>query len=146
MRQNNKGLYTESKSWFYIGTANDGVGVTDAEHRIAKVDGEVYQYELLLDPASDYVRMGIEKGEKMGPDVIERLARIETTLSNLAKGYPKLEDKINQMSNDVTLALDSTKSAHHRIDEFKRDVCWTIGISMTACGFFSSILTWALGR
>ena len=122
MRQNNKGLHAESKSWFYIVTANDGVGVTDAEHRIAKVDGEVYQYELLLDPASDYVRMGIEKGEKMGPDVIERLARIETTLSNLAKGYPKLEDKINQMSNDVTLALDSTKSAHHHINALEKEL------------------------
>ena len=84
--------------------------------------------------------------DAMEPDIIERLARIETTLASLARGYPKLDDKLNRMSNDVTLALDSTKSAHHRIDEFKRDVCWTIGVSMTACGIFSSVLTWALGR
>ena len=57
-----------------------------------------------------------------------------------------MEEKLARMSMDVTQALDSTKSAHHRIDEFKRDVCWTIGTSMTACGIFSSLLTWAMGR
>ena len=82
----------------------------------------------------------------MEPDIIERLARIETTLQGLARGYPKMEEKLARMSMDVTQALDSTKSAHHRIDEFKRDVCLTIGTSMTACGIFSSLLTWAMGR
>lgn len=82
----------------------------------------------------------------MEPDIIERLARIETKLEELARGYPKMEEKMSEMTMDVTRALDSTKSAHHRIDEFKRDVCWTIGASMTACGIFSSVLTWALGR
>lgn len=79
-------------------------------------------------------------------DIIERLARIETKLEELARGYPKMEEKMSEMAMDVTRALDSTKSAHHRIDEFKQDVCWTIGVSMTACGIFSSVLTWALGR
>ena len=52
----------------------------------------------------------------MEPDIIERLARIETTLQGLARGYPKMEEKLARMSMDVTQALDSTKSAHHRID------------------------------
>lgn len=82
----------------------------------------------------------------MGENVIERLARIETQLGGVSEGYTDIKRKIDQMSTDLTEALQSTKSAHHRIDEFKRDVCWTIGVSTTSVGIFASILTWALGR
>ena len=82
----------------------------------------------------------------MGENVIERLARIETQLASVSDGYTDIKRKIDQMSMDLTEALQSTKSAHHRIDEFKRDVCWTIGVSTTSVGIFASILTWALGR
>ena len=84
--------------------------------------------------------------DSMEPDVIQKLTRIETQVESLAKGYPEMRKMMDEMRTDVTRALDSTHSAHHRIDEFKRDVCWTIGASMTACGIFSSLLTWALGR
>ncbi|MSV24235.1 hypothetical protein FYJ78_03340 [Selenomonas sp. WCA-380-WT-3B 3/] len=82
----------------------------------------------------------------MGENVIERLVRIETQLASVSDGYTDIKRKIDQMSTDLTEALQSTKSAHHRIDEFKRDVCWTIGVSTTSVGIFASILTWALGR
>jgi outer membrane murein-binding lipoprotein Lpp len=84
--------------------------------------------------------------DAMDPDVIQKLTRIETQVESLAAGYLEMRKMMNETRTDVTRALDSTHSAHHRIDEFKRDVCWTIGASMTACGIFSSLLTWALGR
>ncbi|RHF53662.1 hypothetical protein DW674_00750 [Mitsuokella multacida] len=64
----------------------------------------------------------------------------------LVMSVQDLKEKIADITPDVVSAIDSTKSAHHRIDEFKRDVCWTIGMSTTLVGIFASILTWALGR
>ena len=50
-------LIAESKSWFCIGHA-DGIGIVDAEHRVADAaDGTRWQYELLPDPASDYFKI-----------------------------------------------------------------------------------------
>lgn len=79
-------------------------------------------------------------------DILERLAKIETQVDMLVMSMQELKEKIDVITPDVVSAIDSTKSAHHRIDEFKRDVCWTIGMSTTLVGIFASILTWALGR
>ena len=79
-------------------------------------------------------------------DILERLAKIETQVEMLVMSVQELKEKIDVITPDVVSAIDSTKSAHHRIDEFKRDVCWTIGMSTTLVGIFASILTWALGR
>lgn len=79
-------------------------------------------------------------------DILERLAKIETQVDMLVMSMQELKEKIDVITPDVVSAIDSTKSAHHRIDEFKRDVCWTIGMSTTIVGIFASVLTWALGR
>lgn len=79
-------------------------------------------------------------------NLLERLTKIETQVDALVASVQELKEKVDVITPDVVSALDSTKSAHHRIDEFKRDVCWTIGMSTTLVGIFASILTWALGR
>ncbi len=79
-------------------------------------------------------------------NILERLTKIETQVETLVTAVQEIKEKIEILTPDVVSALDSTKSAHHRIDEFKRDVCWTIGMSTTLVGIFASVLTWALGR
>lgn len=79
-------------------------------------------------------------------NILERLTKIETQVETLVTAVQEIKEKIEILTPDVVSALDSTKSAHHRIDEFKRDICWTIGMSTTLVGIFASILTWALGR
>ena len=79
-------------------------------------------------------------------NILERLAKIETQVDALITSVQELKEKIDAMTPDVVSALDSTKSAHHRIDDFKKDICWTIGTSTTLVGIFASVLTWALGR
>ena len=79
-------------------------------------------------------------------NLLERLAKIETQVDALITSVQELKEKIDAMTPDVVSALDSTKSAHHRIDDFKKDICWTIGTSTTFVGIFASVLTWALGR
>lgn len=60
-------------------------------------------------------------------ELITRLDRIETQLTNL--------------NRDVVTAIESGKSAHHRIDDLKHDICRTLGFSVTVVGIFASILT-----
>ena len=79
-------------------------------------------------------------------NLLERLAKIETQVDTLVTSVQELKEKIDVMTPDVVSAIDSTKSAHHRIDDFKKDICWTIGTSTTFVGIFASVLTWALGR
>ena len=60
-------------------------------------------------------------------ELITRLDRIETQLTDL--------------NRDVVTAIESGKSAHHRIDDLKHDICWTLGFSVTVVGIFASVLT-----
>lgn len=83
---------------------------------------------------------------RLDMNLLERLTKIETQVDALVTSVQELKEKIDVMTPDVVTAIDSTKSAHHRIDEFKKDVCWTIGMSTTLVGIFASVLTWALGR
>lgn len=53
----------------------------------------------------------------------------------------QLENKIQELIRAVTIAQQSAKSAHHRIDDLKRSICWTLGVSVTVVGIFASILT-----
>lgn len=79
-------------------------------------------------------------------NILERLTKIETQIDSLVSSVQELKEKIDVLTPDVVSAIDSSKSAHHRIDDFKKDVCWTIGMSTTLVGIFASVLTWALGR
>lgn len=65
-------------------------------------------------------------------ELIDRLGRIERQLTNL--------------NRDVVMAIESGKSAHHRIDDLKHDICWTLGTSVTVVGIFASVLTSVLSR
>lgn len=79
-------------------------------------------------------------------NLLERLTKIETQVEALVASVQDLKEKIDMLTPDVVSAIDSSKSAHHRIDDFKKDVCWTIGMSTTLVGIFASVLNWALGR
>lgn len=83
---------------------------------------------------------------RLDMNLLERLTKIETQVDALVTSVQELKEKIDVLTPDVVSAIDSSKSAHHRIDDFKRDVCWTIGMSTTLVGIFASALTWALGR
>ncbi|WP_278949097.1 hypothetical protein [Megasphaera elsdenii] len=53
----------------------------------------------------------------------------------------RIESQITNLNRDVVAAIESGKSAHHRIDDLKHDICWTLGFSVTVVGIFASILT-----
>ncbi len=65
-------------------------------------------------------------------ELLSRLDRIELQLANL--------------NREVVQAIESGKSAHHRIDDLKHDICWTLGTSVTVVGIFASVLTAFLQR
>lgn len=88
----------------------------------------------------------LEESWRLDMNLLERLTKIETQVEALVTSVQELKEKIDVLTPDVVSAIDSSKSAHHRIDDFKKDVCWTIGMSTTLVGIFASVLTWALGR
>lgn len=61
--------------------------------------------------------------------------------SELITRLGRIEMQLTKLNRDVVAALESGKSAHHRIDDLKHDICWTLGISVTVVGIFASILT-----
>lgn len=61
--------------------------------------------------------------------------------SELAVKLDRIEQQLTELNRDVVMAIESGKSAHHRIDDLKHDICWTLGISVTVVGIFASILT-----
>ena len=85
----------------------------------------------------------------MEEKVAEELASIKARLELIVREHPQCREQIHVVSERCAMVEASAKSAHHRIDEFKRDVCWAIGISVTAAGVASaviaSIVNWALG-
>lgn len=58
----------------------------------------------------------------------------------------RIEQQLTNLNREVVQAIESGKSAHHRIDDLKRDICWTIGTSVTVVGIFASVLTSVLSR
>ncbi|MFV0616653.1 hypothetical protein ACE418_01920 [Megasphaera sp. WILCCON 0056] len=49
--------------------------------------------------------------------------------------------QLTNLNREVVQAIESGKSAHHRIDDLKHDICWTLGTSVTVVGIFASVLT-----
>ena len=69
--------------------------------------------------------------------MIDRMARIEAHMENIQKSISELAAiKVAALHAD-----QSSKSAHLRIDDLKKDICWTLGVSVTVVGIFASILT-----
>lgn len=66
--------------------------------------------------------------------------------SELAVKLDRIEQQLTNLNRDVVMAIESGKSAHHRIDDLKRDICWTLGTSVTVVGIFASVLTSVLSR
>jgi len=86
-------------------------------------------------------RHNVARGE-----ILAELESIKAQIRTLAEKLPMGRDQLYAINERIARLEESTKSAHHRLDEFKHDVCWTIGMSTTIVGIFASILTWALGR
>ena len=78
-------------------------------------------------------------------EILTELEGIKGMIQVLAENLPMGRDQLYAINERIARLEESTKSAHHRRDEFKHDVCWTIGMSTTIVGIFASILTWALG-
>ena len=78
-------------------------------------------------------------------EIIAELEAIKGQIQALADNLPMGRDQLYAINERIARLEESTKSAHRRLDEFKRDVCWTIGMSTTIVGIFASVLTWALG-
>jgi chromosome segregation ATPase len=85
-------------------------------------------------------RRNVARGE-----ILAELESIKAQIRTLAEKLPMGRDQLYAINERIARLEESTKSAHHRLDEFKHDVCWTIGMSTTIVGIFASILTWALG-
>lgn len=66
--------------------------------------------------------------------------------SELAAKLDRIEQLLTNLNRDVVMAIESGKSAHHRIDDLKHDICWTLGTSVTVVGIFASVLTSVLSR
>ena len=77
--------------------------------------------------------------------ILAELEGIKGQIKSLAEKLPMGQDQLYAINERIARLEESTKSAHRRLDEFKRDVCWTIGMSTTIVGVFASVLTWALG-
>ena len=78
-------------------------------------------------------------------EILTELEGMKGQIQALAENLPMGRDQLYAINERIARLEESTKSAHHRLDEFKHDVCWTIGMSTTIVGIFASILTWALG-
>lgn len=78
-------------------------------------------------------------------EILTELEGIKGQIQALAENLPMGRDQLYAINERIARLEESTKSAHHRLDEFKHDVCWTIGMSTTIVGIFASVLTWALG-
>ncbi len=66
--------------------------------------------------------------------------------NELAARLDRIDEQLTALNRDVVAAIASGKSAHHRIDDLKHDICWTLGTSVTVVGIFASVLTSILQR
>lgn len=66
--------------------------------------------------------------------------------NELAAKLDRIEAQLTDLNREVVVAIESGKSAHHRIDDLKHDICWTLGTSVTVVGIFASVLTSVLSR
>lgn len=66
--------------------------------------------------------------------------------NELVTRLDRIDEQLTTLNRDVVTAIASGKSAHHRIDDLKHDICWTLGTSVTVVGIFASVLTSILQR
>ena len=66
--------------------------------------------------------------------------------SELTVKLDRIEQQLTNLNRDVVTAIESGKSAHHRIDDLKHDIRWTLGTSVTVVGIFASVLTSVLSH
>lgn len=66
--------------------------------------------------------------------------------NELVTRLDRIDEQLTALNRDVVAAIASGKSAHHRIDDLKHDICWTLGTSVTVVGIFASVLTSILQR
>lgn len=86
-------------------------------------------------------------------ELIDRMARIENTLQTISGDVKELSDSYDATIKQLYTAISNiavvdsrAKSAHHRIDDLERRICWTLGVSVTVVGIFASVLTSVLTR
>lgn len=61
--------------------------------------------------------------------------------NELISRLDRIDEQLTSLNRDVVAAIASGKSAHRRIDDLKKDICWTLGTSVTVVGIFASVLT-----
>ena len=66
--------------------------------------------------------------------------------NELMSRLDRIDEQLTNLNREVMVAIESGKSAHHRIDDLKHDICWTLGTSVTVVGIFASVLTSVLSR
>ena len=76
----------------------------------------------------------------------EKLEMNNQELTKLNAAHKSAMDQIYEAIKNTAIALNTAKSAHHRIDDFKSSICWTLGFSVTVVGVFASVLTAFLSK
>lgn len=81
-------------------------------------------------------------------EVIEQLAEIKAKLEIISEEHPQcrgqisdVKEAVHLLSERVARAEQDIKSAHDKISEFKKDVLWTISVSMTGCSVLTALVT-----
>ena len=60
--------------------------------------------------------------------------------SELVAKLDRIEQQLTNLNREVVMAIESGKSAHHRIDDLKKDICWTLGTSVTEYHFDDCVI------
>ena len=99
----------------------------------------------------------MENAKEFEKETVSRLSAIETKLDMLVDSCIPCRARINAANDMAHEALQSAKSAHHRLDEHKKEfkkeldaykesTRWTIGISITIASIIVGIFEWVVGR
>ncbi|WP_196595465.1 hypothetical protein [Pectinatus frisingensis] len=73
-------------------------------------------------------------------ETVSRLSSIEAQLKMLVEACAPCKTRIDHTNDIAHEALQSAKAAHHRIDDFKTNMRWTVGISITATGILVTVV------
>jgi hypothetical protein len=71
---------------------------------------------------------------------------LTSEVEKINAGHKSAMEQVYQAIKDTAIALNTAKSAHHRIDDLKSSICWTLGFSVTVVGVFASVLTAFLSK
>ncbi|WP_196602342.1 hemolysin XhlA family protein [Pectinatus frisingensis] len=82
----------------------------------------------------------MENEKEFEKETVSRLSAIETKLDMLVDSCTPCRAKMENINDMSHEALQSAKSAHHRLDDFKTNMRWTIGISITATGILVTVV------